>query len=299
MSANQCNAAGLARPLGFVTLIAITATMNGSAWAVPQDEPSAVPPPASESSIEFTFKPGVWLTRINGESTLGPVGTTLILEDDLNLDNHEAAFGAELAILKNDIWQIGISGFQFSTESEGAYVGTAQFGDLTINNGDAFAADFELTSIAADFGFWLCEPFTIGTQNDGRYSRLGMRIGPVIGVRHVDLDQSITIEGVGGQSADGEWLAPVAGVRLQMEYDTPDGFPIFDSILIDAAGVLGPALGGDGGTITHFHAGMTGFITRHIGIGMEYRLLHLDVEDDDFVFDGGLQGLFFFASLRF
>jgi hypothetical protein len=249
--------------------------------------------------FQFTFTPGVWLTRLNADTTLGPGGTTISVQDSLDLDRTEVAFGAELAIVKNDTWRLAFSGVGFSAEGSGSFVGNAQFGGVTINDGDPYTASFDFTTIAGEFGFWLTEPYVRSRRAGPTEQRLRIRAGALLGVRYIDLDQVISVDGIGSQKAEGEWLVPYGGLQLEMSYDTFDGFPLMDEFLISAGGVFGPALGGDGGTMAWFHAGITFQFTPNIGAGLEYRLIYLAVENGEYEFDGGLQGLFFFAALRF
>lgn len=267
-----------------------------------QDEasiPSTPPPP--DSTLQVNLNVGSWLTRVNGDARLGPspAATEIRLEEAFDLDSYQAIFNAELSVTKNDLWQLQFSGFDFAADATGTFGDAAVFGALSLDPGDAFSAEFEMTSIAAEFCAWVWQPYCIGPLADGRECRVALRAGPLVGARLIDIDHTVSISGEGTARAQGEWLAPYAGVQFELRFDTRDSLPALDSITIDAGGALGPALGGDGGTVSHIHAGLTAHLSPNLGVGFGYRLIQVDVQYDDFEFTGGLQGLFVFASLRF
>jgi len=77
-----------------------------------------------------------------------------------------------------------------------------------------------------------------------------------------------------------------------------EGLPVH-AVRFQAAGSIGPALGGDGGFMWHVRAGVNVDITPRLSAMFGYRLLELDVDNDAYTFEAGLQGLFFAGSYRF
>ncbi len=71
------------------------------------------------------------------------------------------------------------------------------------------------------------------------------------------------------------------------------------AVTIEAGGALGTAFGGDGGGSWQIRAGVTWELTSTAAVYCGFRLLELDVENDGFVFDSGLQGLFVAGVLQF
>ena len=254
-----------------------------------------------DHSFEFTFTPGVWLTRLNGSASLGnsPAAADISFEDSFDLDDLETAFSGELSLLIDDQYQVEVRGLHFSTDSSGVFEGDTQFGDLAISDGDAFDASLELTTVAAEFSVWLWQPYCIGKTADGRDCHLSLRAAPLVGVRYFHVDQSLEVSGIGNQSAEGDWIAPYAGLQMQLYEDLPVSFPILDGFEIGAGGGVGLVVNEDIGTFIDLRVGMTAYFCPSFGLGVGYRLLHLDAEDDDYAFDGTLQGLFFFGKVRF
>jgi hypothetical protein len=274
------------------------------AWAQDDVEPvhpPPPPPPSAPSTIDITFTPGAWLTRINGEARLGPspAAQRIRVEEAFDLDSYQAIFNGELSITKDNFYELKFSGFDFAADSTGTFAETAVFGSLNLDPGDEFHAEFEMTSMAVELGLWLWQPYCIGPMPDGRECRVAMRAGPVFGARWIDIDHTVTIVGEGTETGQGEWLAPFAGVQFEMRFDTHDSVPLIDVLAIEGGGVLGPALGGENGAMAQIHAGLTAYFTPNFAAGFGYRLTEVDVGYDDFEFTGGLQGLFVFASLRF
>src|SRR5262245_14557600 len=100
-------------------LIAVAA-LGSAARADGSHEPGTQPAvPSDQSRLELTFTPGAWLPRLGGEATLGPAAGAeeLSIEDAFDLDSSEASFTADLALRKDDTWQLNLTGFDFSTSS--------------------------------------------------------------------------------------------------------------------------------------------------------------------------------------
>jgi hypothetical protein len=259
----------------------------------------------SGSAYEFSLVPGVWVPRLGGDVSLtpggggGPPAESINLEFDLNLDSSEATVNVELSMRKNEVFQLDLSGFDFETSESRVFEGFADFGALSLDPGDPYLAEFDMTSLAVEFAWWCFRPRIPHTRREGASGAVDLRLAPAVGVRYLDVDQVLEVSGEGRESAGGEWLIPFIAIQLQMRYELPREFPLIHMIQIDGGIGLGPALGGDGGTGSHVRAGMTAYVTPNLGLTFGYRLIDVDVESDGYAFNGGLQGLFFAGTIRF
>jgi hypothetical protein len=249
---------------------------------------------SSSSEYVFTFTPGLWVPRLGGEN-----GPDILVEEAFDLDNSESVFNLEVAMRKNDYWQIDLSGFDFETSQSGQFSGNADFAGLELNEGDPFDASFGITSAAIELSWWQWDVCRIGHYHGEKPCRVDLRFAPLLGMRYIDVEQTIDLPGEGRVETGGEWLAAFAGMNLQMRYDTHDSFPLIDFLEIDGSLAIGPTFGGDGGAMAQIRTGVTAFFNQNVGFTFGYRLLQVDVENDPYEFQGGLQGLFFAGTIRF
>ena len=120
-----------------------------------------------------------------------------------------------------------------------------------------------------------------------------------VAVRFVDVEQTITLVDGSRAEADGEWVGVLGGLQITLDYRPEQHVPGLRMLRMQASLGVGPALGGDGGIMWQVRGGLTLQVTEQLGFMFGYRLLELDVENDDYALDGGLQGLFLAGSLRF
>jgi hypothetical protein len=290
---------------GIRTFAALSALAGATAAAEPP--PPAPDDPPAASSLEVRLLAGVWLPRLNGDSALGPGAPDIDLDDVLGLDDREAALNFELAVRMEEICELILGGFDFSTDSSGLFSGNATFGNLTLNDGDPYKAAFDITSVSAEVAVALWRPYaddsgTTGESNnrtrDGRYA-VDLRFSPVFGMRYLDVDQALSVVGGGRETTGGEWLALLFGADVTLEYRPEGRLPLLNMFGLQGSLSVGPAFGDDGGTIWQVRGGLTLQFTEHLGVLVGYRLVELDVENDDYSLEGGLQGLFLAGSFRF
>ena len=281
--------------------VAVTAMLM-----VADPPPAAAPTTAESAATEFTLLPGVWFPRLDGESGLAP-GGKIDLSSQLLLDDSEPTFNAELAIRRGDVWEVILGGFGFSTDSSGRFSGSATFGSLTLDPGDPFRASFDITSVSAELGVSLWRPFTRDEQRiaeldnrnwEGKYIA-DLRITPTFGMRYVDVEQSVSLADGSRQVAGGEWAGVLVGVQITLDYRPQEHIPLVTMLRMQVSAAVGPALGGDGGYMAQVRGGLTLQFTEQLGLMFGYRLLELNVDNDDYTLEGGLQGLFVAGSLRF
>jgi hypothetical protein len=287
-----------------LALLAATNICNAQASQPATTEPSAAATQAinnAASKYEFNVTAGVWGPRLGGDVSLGPspAANDINLEDQFDLDDFQTIPNVELSMRKNEKWEIFASGFQSSTDSDGPFVGHEQFGSLALNTGDQIDASFDITSVEVEFDYWQWRPCIMGTVDGSKECRLDLRAGPIFGVRYVDVDQSVTLVGGGSEDTGGEWLSPFVGFQFQVRYNTPDSFPLIRVAEVGAGAAIGPAIGGDGGTIAQLRAGITAYFNQQAGLTFGYRLIQINVEKDDYTLNGGLQGLFLAGHFRF
>ena len=278
------------------------------AGAALQGEPPVPPPslPATPSaSLEVTLLGGVWLPRLVGEVALG--GAPIKVNDEFDLNASETTMNFELAIRKDEIWELWFGGFDFSTEVAGAFLGSgAAFGSLSLSSGDPYTARFDMTSVAAELSMTAWRPYADGhsraTQQPNRtwHGHYGtdLRFSPQFGMRYIDVDQSVTTA-AGTVIAGGEWLAVYAGLVMELDYRPRQHVPGFTLFRLQVSTALGPVIGGDGGSMWQVRAGGTVQFTETFGVMIGYRLVELNADNGGYTIDGGLQGMFLAGSIRF
>jgi len=259
---------------------------------------------ASRSEAHARLLAGVWIPRLGGQTHLdgiGGAGNEIDLDIELDLDDIEPTANFELLLAK-DVAAIHLSGFSFSTSQSGTFTPRPfgsppqRFGELTLGSGDRYRASVDMDSVAMELQMnWLGHP---GQGADrGSNDQAWLSIVPTLAGRWTRVQQSIESGGVTEQ-ADEAWFGVLAGAAVDVQWEPGEGLPVH-AVRFQAAGSIGPALGGDGGFMWHVRAGVNVDITPRLSAMFGYRLLELDVDNDAYTFEAGLQGLFFAGSYRF
>ena len=292
---------------GLLIVVASTVLAGGALQGEPP--PDATAPlslsAAPATSLEVTLLAGVWLPRLVGEVSLG--GAPIQVNDAFDLNANETTLNLELAIRKDEIWELWFGGFDFSTDVTGAFMGgAATFGSLALSTGDPYSSRFDMTSVAVELSVTAWRPFAdghsraMGDRNrtwDGRYGT-DLRFSPQFGMRYIDVDQSVTTA-AGTEKAGGEWLAVYAGLVMELDYRPQQRVPGFTLFRLQVSTALGPIIGGDGGGMWQVRAGGTVQFTEMFGVTIGYRLVTLNADNDGYTLNGGLQGMFLAGSIRF
>jgi hypothetical protein len=273
-------------------------------FAAGQETESAESSPSPEgTAIEFTFTPGVWLPRLGGNARLGSTwfARSIDLDEELELDGFEAVPRGELMLRADDFWQWRLSGFDFSTDADGTFRSYGQFGDVMLWPGDRYRASVDMTSVALEMG---ADIFTVvdAAADDETRGEVDFRFTPRVGLRYVRVEQTLEAVGWGREDLTGDWVAIFGGLEMRLRYEPEGGLgglAIGRALQLEAGGVIGPAFGGDGGFLWAIRAGATVEFTPNVGFMFGYRLLELQVEEGDWEFNAGLQGLFLAATIRF
>lgn len=291
------------------TVLATSAAREPDAAMAPPD-PRAPADLDPAPSLQVSLLAGVWLPRLGGTSESPSGGSEIDLATQFQMEDMEPTLNIELGIRKNEIWELYFSGFSFETDYSGLFRGTGTFGGIALAPGDPFQSSFKLTSVSFELlytpwrpyadGHWWRNKYVPHLQNrnaDGRYT-VDLRFSPIFGMRWLDVDQTLD---AGGMRVDtgGEWLAAYVGLDMEMDYRPPNPIPGLAMFQVKAGLALGPALGGNGGFMWQVRAGLTVQFTDLLGAMFGYRLVELNVENDEYSLNGGLQGLFIAATLRF
>ena len=183
-------------------LLIVLVTMALAAPALQDDQELAVEPagsaqpplsgqPMRQQSLEVTLLPGVWLPRLVGKTALG--GNQISVSTEFDLNANEPTLNVELAIRKDEIWDLWFGGFAFSTNVSTAFHGGPHtFGSLVLNDGDQYSASLDMTSVAAELSVALWRPYAdghskaMGDRNrtwDGKYIA-DLRFSPQFGMRY-------------------------------------------------------------------------------------------------------------------
>ena len=280
---------------------ALAATLLTAGQPEEGDGPETPPPTAS--SLELSLLAGVWLPRLDGDASLGP-GAAADLGSQFNLDDMAPSLNLELTIKKKDYWELVLSGFHFSTDYTGPFSGSTTFGGLSLSDGDPIRAEFDMTSVSTEVAMNVWKPYGKDKPADNvaadGHAVADLRIWPLVGMRYLDVDQTlVTLSDGSSVVTGGEWLAVYGGLGFTLDYRPEDGLPFLTMLRLQASVGLGPALGGDNGTMWQVRANVVLQVTERVGVMIGYRLMELDVENDDYALDGGLQGLFLAGTLRF
>lgn len=246
-------------------------------------------------TLDITFIAGVWLPRLGGEVSLGPaVGSGPInIEGDIGFRDLEPTFRGELEISKVNTFELLFSGFDFSTEANDVFAGNAIFGDITLTPGTPYTGHFDISSFAAEIAVGVFQPF-----RDLLDTPIEFRVSPLFVARWTDIDVDVTA-GATTSGGGGEFLGAMAGVRFEVDLYPKSEIFLISGLNLEASLAMGPALGGDGGFMWQVRAGLTAALTDNLHFTFGYRLLHLDVENGPFKYDGSLAGLFIGGSVTF
>ena len=297
------------RTMSRAAIITSAALALAEGGAAQTTRPQSPPLPPPRPAFEVAMTPGVWLPRLGGKARLGPSASAqrIDLADRFGLHGTEATFNLELTVRKQEIWELVLGGFHFSTDSTVSFGGNSAFGSLSLDDGDTVRTSFEISSFSAELHVGMWRPYA-GDRDappdprhltgDGRLVA-DLRFMPQFGMRYIDVDQTVEEVGVGVVQTGGEWVAVYGGMGFELQYRPENRLPWLDMLEGEAGFALGPVLGGDGGFMWQVRGGLTLHFTDHFGLMVGYRLVELDVEVDDYELTGGLQGLFFAGEIRF
>ncbi len=232
--------------------------------------------------FELSLNLGVYLSRASGDVSFGAGEVeSFTLENALELDDLEPSLAAEL-LFRMDRLDVALSGFDFSTDGSMVLDEGITFGGLTLATGERVEASFDLFTAGIDVRYAFLPP-----PDDDR--DVVFRIAPSLGLRYVDLDQSITSAAGVRERVSPSATAIMPGVWMEMAFR--------ETLFLTGGVSYGPNL--DGGSQMVIGASVAWHPVRNIGLSFGYRQLDFVLDEDDYEVDGRIAGLFIAGSVKF
>ncbi|HWB20736.1 MAG TPA: hypothetical protein VG711_10575 [Phycisphaerales bacterium] len=254
----------------------------------------------SQKDLQITVTGGVWFPRLGGTSTLKNAAgeePTIDFETDFFLRDRQYIPLIEVSILKNQTWQIDLTGFWTTADNDGEFQGThSTYGSLVFDHNDPYSISVDINSFAVQLSYWGFKPLSLSHDSEAN-----LWFSPLLAMRYLNVTETVRSFGPAGgvENQDNDWFAIMLGPQMHFSWECHDKLPIFQSIDLDAYGAAGPAFGDDFGAAWQIKACITARFPNNFEVSFGYRLLELNVHADDYTFDAGLQGLFLSASWRF
>lgn len=262
----------------------------------------AVPMLPNERGMDVQIVAGAWFARLGGDVQLGASGSMFRIDEAIRTDSMEPSPLVEVSILDDEgfiAWRF--HGFDFSGDVSGQTNEAFDFGSLSFAAGDAYEASTDFSSVGVEYVIhrWTAiEPDASAGPGIGR-GEARLDFSAIGGLRWIAVDQEITQVGTGVESPGADWLAAYAAARMEFTWAPEGGFIVGRSFRITGEYGIGPGLNAGGGSIWHVRAGGELELTDSIRGYFGYRLLELNLEDGDWTFESGLQGLFVGATIQF
>lgn len=246
------------------------------------------------SRVEFRLTPGLYLPRLVGNTKLGPSPAAHMLDfrSDIDLNAKKQIPNVELSIIKDDYWQLQFNAFKFSTRRDARFSGTSDYGALSFTSGDAYRAEFSMSSFSIELSPRIWRPIEWEKTAELFFS-------PTFGVRMYEIDQMIEQPGVGREDVHEEYFNAYVGMQLDLRWDARETISWLERLEVNAGVFGGPALGADKGIGWSVRASLNLFLTEDMSFLFGYRLYELNIEDGEYELNGGLQGLFLGGTVRF
>ncbi len=276
-------------------LSATGALASGQTAADPIPAPSPTGP-----GIELTA--GAWLARFGGEVQLGDGGSVFRVDQTIRNDGYEVAPLVECSLLDGEgfsRWRL--QAFDFSSDVSGATNDALSFGSVSLAAGDPYEASIDFTSLSVDHVIHRWTAIDPAASDGSGVGRGDARLDWLFlgGLRWIGVDQRIGIPGGASEAPDADWLVAMFGARFEFTWEPPGGFAVGEQLRISAELTAGPGLNAGGGSAWSVRSGAELTLADGVRGYFGYRLLELNLEDGDWTFDSGLQGLFVGLSIAF
>jgi hypothetical protein len=258
---------------------------------------------------QITLAPDLWLARVRGNTTFGGPGFTV--DSELGLTNYEAEFNGELSIAWGGFFRVMATGWTFSTSANATATQAGIFGNAVIGVGETTSSSFNAAGAGGEFDVTLFQPFADqvtpwsarvrnekNTAEDGRY-KADLRVKGIGAVRWYSASLSVTNL---TNATSGSWsmdaVMPGIGGGVELDLDLRGRVPWVDSLSLEASGGTGSNFINEQ-YYTFIRASLSINFTPNIACSFGYRLEDFKLANGSATFDGGVQGLFVGALIRF
>lgn len=274
------------------------------------DAPAAALLDRPEDDWMLVIRAGAWLSRVNGTYTASPGSTGVVVQNELQLDNYEAAFLGEAA-MSWDRWRIQLAGFSFATSATSIASSDATVAAMNISAGDALSSTFDAWSVAGEVAYRIYRPLSdqplpwnprvSGADNttaDGHY-KTDLGFAPVIGGRGLYLNQGINDLTTGDQVTSAIAAAYLTyGFAVDIRINLRPHNDVMKELVVEAQGLWGTGFD-SGEWLVDVRATASLMFTDSVGLYLGYRLLNFKAVESGATFDGSIQGLVAGLALRF
>jgi hypothetical protein len=277
------------RLMGVAALVAMCGTAAARQATDPPAADAAAPVAAEDSGAWVVqLEPMLWYPALRGEMAVS--GGQRLDVGAFDLDENEATPAGELTIRSGDdagSWWFVFSGFSFETDGGRVMNGLVDIGGPLVEAGDRLDFDLRFTSVE---GFVEYSLPSIIDEGDVHWW-----INLCGGARLYDVSLDSEVNGDPATSDDNTWFEPVGGVRMMLELPHGFGFEL-------AANAGGFVNGDDSSLSWSISAAFLWNFCPNAAVEIGFRHLSVDLEDgedDPFVFDNALAGLWGSVVIRF
>ncbi|MCH2139021.1 MAG: hypothetical protein MK074_08235 [Phycisphaerales bacterium] len=240
--------------------------------------------------IQVDVQPGLWLTRIRGETTCG--GAMFLLDEQMGVDDRMAAFRGGLTVSREP-WTAKLMATSFAASGTARATGGTWAGQV-VTAGDATAFETTWMQFELQWDKWPRRGDGSRRTNDP----LDLIFGPHIGVSYLDLEQQLTNGGGATVRRSGEWWSATLGGHLALQADLRDMLPMIQQMRVEVAGGAGMSMGG--GMVWSIRGGLTLMVSPNVGATLGYRLMQFnELEKDDWTVSPRFPGLFMGLNITF
>ena len=244
-----------------------------------------------ESNYLASLRAGAWMPRLAG--TILDGGSPIDLEANISIHDAETVPLIEFNLSPTNSVSVSCSVFDFETRGNGTYSGNDNYGGVSFVTGDSWSSKVAMQSVGFNTSLSMIEPYR--TSNDAT-----LTFAPVIGVRWFGIESELQNKNTNDVTAHrNSFIALQGGCNMKFRLHDAEDFLGADEITLQSELLLGSLFGGDGGAMWGIMAGIEAQVSNILGIYFGYRLQELDVEDGEYAFDAGLQGLYFGAQVQF